>query len=160
MFTRKEGATALRTDWVHGLSFSIEDVEVECEVGTAPGRCGLVAVWVGNAGVVAMLVRVEKRPELHRYQVEADITSLDELTMHFDAAVCFAESLGFRMDGAEFRELSPEGQATRLSDWNRLRVPPRTHGAAGACEGPDPTSSNSQSQVLGQVQLARRRAEC
>jgi hypothetical protein len=155
MFVEAEGPTALRPEMIRALAFSVTDRQVETSNGIERCTAALAAVWNGREGFVAVLLRSLDRPEVRRYVHPDPIHSLSEVHERIEEGVAFALSLGFELDGAEFRALGEEVQKTRLLRWNKLRKP--RSGPRQLVTPPQPDSENADTgpAVLGRITLVR-----
>jgi len=121
MFKEVDGPTALRVDLVHSLCFSMDVVEVEGPEGSGRFCAGIGAVWNGNKGYVAILLRHVSKPVLRRLMADQPFTSLQDLEAGVDESIAFVESMGFTMDHPEFESLGSDRRKLRLRCWNDIR---------------------------------------
>ncbi len=155
MFVEAEGPTALRSEMIRALAFSVTDRQVETSNGIERCAAALAAVWNGQEGFVAVLLRSLDRPKVRRFVYPDPIRSLSEVHERLEEGVAFALSLGFELDRAEFRALGEEVQKTRLRRWNKLRK--LRSGRRQLATPPQPESENADTgpAVLGRVALVR-----
>ncbi len=155
MFVETEGPTALRPEMIRALAFSVTDKQVETSNGIERCTAALAAVWNGQEGFVALLLRSLDRPKLRRFVYPDPIRSLSEVQERLEEGVAFALRLGFELDWAEFRALGEEAQKTRFLRWNKLR---KLHSdPRQLATSPQPESENADTgpAVLGRVALVR-----
>jgi len=108
MFSKTDGPTALRSDLVRSLSFSLEKIERISDGSSVTSVAALAGVWNGRKGHVAILVRDVEPAAILRYVGDAPITSADALDAAVEEGLAFAESLGFAMDAPDFLTLTGE----------------------------------------------------
>ena len=170
MFSQTDGPTALRRERVHALSFSLAPVELKVAEGIELSCAGISAVWSGQKGHVAVLIRSLEPARLRRFVYSIPLLTLEDLMEAVDEALAFIEGHGFCMDAAEFVLLDETAQSERLEEWDNLRKlqrMPRSAAdflrekaereaaraaAAAAGEGADVDSR----AVLGRVAVVRR----
>lgn len=152
MFEKAEGPTSLRLDLVWALAFSLRDELIELDGERFEARAGMAAMWNGVKGQVVVLVRRLEPPAVERYRSTEAIGSCERLFAVVDAGHRFAESLGFKLDIAEFRSLPEAEQKLRVRSWNQLRKvrPPAEAGGPGAGPG------RRRKSVLGKISLVRK----
>jgi len=121
MFSKSDGATALRVDLVRALSFSQDRVERFSAGTTVSSLAALAGVWNGRKGHVALIVRDVEPAAIERYVGSEPILSEADLDSAVEEGLAFAESLGFSMDAPEFVMLSSELREERIYRWNKLR---------------------------------------
>jgi hypothetical protein len=121
MFSPMDGPTSLRQDMVWALAFSLRDSVVETTEGEGLAKAGMAAMWNGRKGEVVVLIRRIDPPAVARYRCTDPISSTSDLETAIDAALGFAETLGFMLDNAAFRELTEQEQRDRLETWDALR---------------------------------------
>ena len=121
MFSKSDGATALRVDLVRALSFSQDRVERFSAGATVASLAALAGVWNGRKGHVALILRDVDPPAIERYAGPGPILSVADLEAAVEEGLAFADSLGFAMDDPEFLNLSEEKRAARIYRWNKLR---------------------------------------
>ncbi len=155
MFVEVEGPTALRLEMIRALAFSVTDRQVETSNGIERCTAALAAVWNGQEGFVAVLLRSLDCPKVRRFVYPDPIRSLSEVHERLEEGVAFAQSLGFELDRAEFRALGEEAQKTRLRRWNKLRK--LRSGPRQLATPPQPESENGDTgpAVLGRIALVR-----
>ncbi len=144
MFSLTDGPTAVRSEMIRALAFSVADVE-QCSASRKETvRGGLAAVWNGRAGQVIVVVRFVERAAVDRYAWTEPIRSESDLDYAIREGIACAENLGLQMDDTEFLSLPPEKQKERLRLWNQLRKPGRSGGSDKlASTGPPPRSKQS-----------------
>jgi hypothetical protein len=121
MFSKTDGPTALRTDLVRALSFSLDRVQRLSGGANVTSVAALAGVWNGRKGHVALLVRDVEPALIERYVGDGPISSEVELDAAVEEGLAFAESLGFSMDPPDFIVLSAEERDGRIHRWNKLR---------------------------------------
>lgn len=121
MFSKTDGPTALRTDLVRALSFSLDRVQRISGGASVTSVAALAGVWNGRKGHVALLVRDVEPALIERYVGDGPISSETELDAAVEEGLAFAESLGFSMDPPDFIVLPAEERAGRIHRWNKLR---------------------------------------
>lgn len=161
MFKEKDGPTALRRELVQALSLSRNLAEVEAADGAEHCCAGLVAVWNGRKGFVALLIRNLDDPRLRRWVYDDRLKDIDSVSTAVEAGMAFATSLGFDMDSPAFAELDTGEQSRRMNDWNDLRKLSRPLRAALESSGaPDAsatpiTADDHGGAVLGRLSLVK-----
>jgi len=168
MFSEVDGPTALRRERVRALALSQAPVELDGPEGPETSHAGLSAVWNGQKGHVAVLIRSMAPPRLRRFVFSAPLVTLEELGGAVEEALAFIESFGFYMDAPEFAALDAAAQVERLTDWDNLRKLQRTprvlQPAAAAPvapaplrDAPAPAAGEADGRtVLGRVAVVRR----
>ena len=151
MFQESKGPTALRADIVRALAFSVNDVEVDGTSGAELSRAGLAAVWNGEHGYVAVLIRSLTRPVVRRFAFTNPLESLGELDLAIENGLGFAADLGFMMDAPVFSELPESQREERQKRWNWMRKP-----KAG---GPSPGDASSSAAGAGLTQVMSQAEE-
>lgn len=121
MFSQMDGPTALRPDFVRALAFSLDEVEISTSVGMRLAGAAIASVWNGHKGFVAVIVRHVEPARVDRYVHAEPASSEADLEAQTEAALAFAETLGFAMDPAEFAGLDPEERDRRLARWDLMR---------------------------------------
>jgi hypothetical protein len=121
MFKEVDGPTALRVDLVHSLCFSMDVVEIEGPEGSGRFCAGIGAVWNGNKGYVAVLLRHVTKPILRRLMADQPFTTLQDLEVGVDESIAYVEAMGFTMDHPEFESLGSDRRKRRLRCWNDIR---------------------------------------
>jgi hypothetical protein len=157
MFSLSDGPTALRADWVHGLSFSVGTVMLEGEGDPQRAVAALGGIWNGTKGYVVFLVRWLDTPVLQRFSYSEALLSLETVIGAVDEGLGFAESMGFVMEPFDFLDLRPEQQKQRLEAWDDVRKLDRTPAAANESTG-SPLLRGKQ--VLARVPVISRESEC
>ena len=92
---------------------------------------------------------------MRRFVHPDPIRSLSEVHERWEEGVAFALSLGFELDGAEFRALGEEAQKTRFLRWNKLRKPRSGHQQLLTPPQPDSENADTGPAVLGRISLVR-----
>lgn len=169
MFSETDGPTALRRDRVQALALSLAPVEIEGPQGREMSCAGVSAVWSGQKGHVAVLIRSVEPARLRRFVYSAPLLSLEDLMGAVEEALAFIESQGFCMDAPEFVLLDEAAQVERLTEWDNLRKLQRMPRMAAAAElapvevatEPAPPAAASDAAddsraVLGRVAVVRR----
>jgi hypothetical protein len=176
MFSPMDGPTSLRQDMVWALAFSLRDSIVETTEGEGLAKAGMAAMWNGRKGEVVVLIRRIDPPAVARYRCTEPITTTADLETAIDAALGFAETLGFMLDNAAFRDLTETEQRDRLATWDGLRrvkrksrssreTPEKKPAPGGMAREPAPPPemdfSNGDSMqdgqaVLGKIALVRK----
>lgn len=131
MFSPMDGPTSLRQDMVWALAFSLRDSMVETTEGEGLAKAGMAAMWNGRKGEVVVLIRRIDPPAVARYRCTEPITTTADLETAIDAALGFAETLGFMLDNAAFRDLTETEQGARLAAWDGLRRVKRKSRSSG-----------------------------
>lgn len=121
MFTKGQGPTRLKVDLVWAIAFSLADAEVPTDDGSVVAACaGMAALWNGRRGEVVVLIRHRESGEIDRYHWSEQLLELDDLNSAVDASQSFCESLGFLLDGSDFRGVEDEERRERLQRWEQL----------------------------------------
>lgn len=126
MFSETEGPTALRRERVQALALSLTPVELKGQDGTELSCAGISAVWSGQKGHVAVLIRSLDPSRLRRFVYSVPLLTLEDLMEAVEEALGFIEGHGFCMDAHEFALLDEAAQAERLAEWDNLRKLQRT----------------------------------
>jgi hypothetical protein len=170
MFSETDGPTALRRDRVQALALSLAAVEVEGPQGPEKSCAGVSAVWSGQKGHVAVLIRGLEPARLRRFVYSAPLLTLEDLMGAVEEALAFIEGHGFCMDAPEFVLLDEAAQAERLTEWDNLRKLQRTPRTAAAAPpaldaaesvaqvapaASEPADADGRA-VLGRVAVVRR----
>ncbi len=146
MITKGQGPTLLKVDLVWALALSLANAEIRAEDGSNVQACaGMSALWNGRNGKLVVLIRNLEAGEVERYSWSEPILDLDDLNHAIDAGLGFCESLGFLLDGADFRELEEDEKLERLERWDGLRQTKRRRWRTG-----------SGKAVLARIPLVRR----
>ena len=165
MFSETEGPTALRRERVHALAFSLAVVDLQGPEGPERSCAGLSAVWSGQKGHVAVLVRGLEPARLRRFVYALPLLTLEDLTDAVEEALAFIEIQGFCMDAPEFGLLDETAQIERLSEWDNLRKLQRTPSVAARSAAPEAPQGEAQAgdaaepdgrAVLGRVAVVKR----
>jgi hypothetical protein len=162
VFKEKDGPTALRRELVQALSLSRSLAVIEAADGAEHCCAGLVAVWNGRKGFVAVLVRSLDGPRLQRWVYDNRLKDIDSVSTAVEAGMAFATSLGFDMDSPAFAELEAGEQGRRMDEWNDLRKlsrQPRAslESSAGADVSTTPITADEHGEaVLGRLSLVKR----
>ena len=176
MFKEADGPTALRADLVRALCFSMDVVEIEGPKGSGRFCAGIGAVWNGNKGYVAVLLRHVSKPVVRRLMADQPFATVQDLDAGVDEGIAFVEAMGFTMDHPEFESLGSDRQKGRLRCWNDIRKVDRKlrhleveakrsvskrrkqseeKKKAGADEGRDDSTDDGKA-VLGRLALVRK----
>ncbi len=169
MFSETDGPTALRRDRVQALALSLAAVELDGPQGPESCCAGMSAVWSGQKGHVAVLIRALEPPRLRRFVYSAPLLSLEDLFGAVEEALAFIESHGFCMDAPEFAQLDEAAQLERLAEWDNLRKLQRTPRVAAEAQAAqmdapavraEPPASEAADvdsrAVLGRVAVVKR----
>ena len=159
MFREATGPTALRRELVQALTLSRSLAVIETAGGAEHCCAGLVAVWNGRKGFVAVLVRSLDDPRLRRWVYDDRLRDVDSVSTAVEAGMAFATSLGFEMDSPAFAELDTDEQSRRMDDWNDLRKlsrqPRMALESSGAADAPD-VADEHVAAALGRLSLVKR----
>ncbi len=155
MFVEVDDPTALRVEMIRSLAFSTSETEVETSHGIERCKAAVAAVWNGQEGFVAVLLRSLDRPEVRRFVHPDPIRSLSEVHERLEEGVAFARGLGFELDRAEFRALGEDAQKTRLLRWNKLRKPRADPRQLATPPQPESENGDTGPAVLGRIALVR-----
>ena len=153
MFSENDGPTALRRERVQALALSLAPVQLEGPQGPEQSCAGLSAVWSGQKGHVAVLIRSIEPARLRRFVYSIPLLTLEDLTDAVEEALAFIENLGFTMDAPEFALLDEAAQLERLAEWDNLRKLQRTPRVAAQSA---PGAEADSRAVLGRVAVVRR----
>lgn len=166
MFTQSDGPTALRMDLVHALAFSLRDTLIDSPAGPRMARCAIAGVWNDSKGAVVVVVRHLDPPLAVRYAFSDPVNTPDELDQAVDAALGFAESLGFIVDDPEYRGLDEAERTKRMRTWNQLRKVRAPKGVQPTESAPkteplelkptEPPPGEGDRAVLGRISLVQR----
>jgi hypothetical protein len=178
MFLEVDGPTALRPEMVRALAFSTGEARVETSDGQERCVAAVAAVWNGQRGYVAVLLRFLDKPLVRRFTFSDAIRALEEMSIPLEEGMGFAASLGFIMDGTEFMSLDPAQKRARLKRWNQLRKPlpspmyerraqeaapnepegstPDAGPQAGAAPARPSAGEGARPAVLGRISLVRQ----
>jgi hypothetical protein len=162
MFSETDGPTALRRERVQALALSLAPVDLEGPEGPEKSCAGLSAVWSGQKGHVAVLIRGLEPARLRRFVYTAPLLTLEDLMEAVEEALAFIESHGFCMDAPEFALLDEAAQIERLDEWDNLRKLQRTPrmAAVDPAGQREPAASGDAAEdsraVLGRVAVVKR----
>ncbi|MBW2415931.1 MAG: hypothetical protein JRG76_15635 [Deltaproteobacteria bacterium] len=162
MFKELDGPTALRADLVLALSFSHGSAELETDDGIERCCAGLVAVWNGKKGFVAVIVRQLDQPRLRRWVYEASLKDAGSVLTAFEAGLAFTTSLGLEMDEIPYTEIGGDERSSRIDLWNDMRKLSRQpnlgsrHDAETAAPESAITADDHGGAVLGRLTLVRK----
>ena len=168
VFKEAEGPTALRIELVQALSLSLGVVEIETAEGRESCRSGLVGVWNGKQGFVALIVRQLEHPCIRRWVYAEPISEQSQIMGAIEQGIDFAESLGLSLDDPAFTGLSDAARKQRIADWNNLRMLPQTPRAEQqTAAAPSRSARQAQQEkqnaesgaVLGRLSLVRKRED-
>ena len=129
MFSLTDGPTAVRSEMIRALAFSVADVEQCSGSRKETVRGGLAAVWNGRAGQVIVVVRFVERAAVDRYAWTEPIRSESDLEDAIQEGITCAENLGLQMDDNEFLSLGSEKKRERIRRWNQIRKAGHSGGA-------------------------------
>ncbi len=147
MFVEIDGPTALRSEMIRALAFSLGETQLETSKGIERCKAAVAAVWNGQEGFVAVLLRSLDHPAVRRFTFQEPIRSLDDVDQRLREGLEFAVSLGFEMDASEYLALGEEEQKKRTRRWNKLRKPRSGEKRARPNEPAAPEESTRQLAV-------------
>jgi hypothetical protein len=155
MFSPMDGPTSLRQDMVWALAFSLLDSIVETTDGEGLAKAGMAAMWNGRKGEVVVLIRRIDPPAVARYRCSDPITCTADLETAIDSALGFAETLGFMLDNAAFRDLTEREQLDRLATWDGLRRVKRKSRSSGGTskKAPEEQAAREKASPLVEMDL-------
>jgi hypothetical protein len=161
MFSQMDGPTALRPDFVRALAFSLDEVEISTSVGMRLAGAAIAAVWNGHKGFVAVIVRHAEPARVDRYVHAEPAASEADLDAQTEAALAFAETLGFAMDSPEFAGLDAGERDRRLARWNLMRKvrplpapPPQETSLAASAQDAPSAEPSAPAGLVGDIDPA------
>jgi hypothetical protein len=162
VFKERDGPTALRRELVQALSFSRATAVIDTGDGAEHCCAGLVAVWNGKKGFIAVLLRHLEKPRIQRWVYDDRLKDVRSVSTAIEAGMAFASSFGFDMDPPEFAELDASVQDERMEEWNDLRKlssrPRAALESSAALDMPTTpiTADDHGGAVLGRLSLVKR----
>lgn len=134
MFALRTRPLEIEAGRLRGLRLSLNSPVVRVpELPTGAARAAIV-VQEGAAGAaLAVAVRSLEGPEMAVYQMGGEELREVEPGQILDAALCFAEGMGFLFDDEEVDPSDPASREQALARWRSFRAgPPRAAVASGA----------------------------